>query len=78
MISVIQAKVVSTDNIDRKNILVPNASPAITGDGSVDLVCGYCGTALIKHARPNLAICNMIIRCPHCHQCNDTLDMKPG
>jgi hypothetical protein len=78
IVSVLRAKVVLGKTREGKDILVPTASPVISGDGSIDVLCGTCGTILIKHARPNLAIQNMLIRCPHCHRCNDTLDMNTG
>jgi hypothetical protein len=78
MLSVLRAKVVSGKNKEGKDILAATSLPVISGDGSIDVLCGTCGTILIKHARPYLAIRNILIRCPRCHKCNDTLDMNTG
>ena len=73
--SVIKARVVSERTSGSRVILASPISPAITGDGGIDIICGICGTTLIRRARPNLALHNILIRCPRCHQCNDTEEM---
>jgi hypothetical protein len=72
IVSVLRAKVVFGKNGADRDILISTVSPVISSDESIDVLCGTCGTILIKHARPNLAIQNMLIRC------NDTLDMNTG
>ena len=73
---IMKARIISEAKSDNRVILAPSTSPAIICDGSLDIICGACGTMLIKHARPFLAIQNMLIRCPCCHQCNDTEQLK--
>jgi hypothetical protein len=51
-------------------VLAPPVAPAIRGDGSLDVICGACGTVLMAHVRPLLAIRRMVIRCPECGKCN--------
>ena len=76
--SVLRAKVVFGNNGADRDILISTVSPVISSDGSIDVLCGTFGTILIKHACPNLAIQNTLIRCPHCHRCDDTLDLNTG
>ena len=68
---IMKARVISKAKFGKRSILTPPASPAITCDGRLDIVCGACGTMLIKRAHPFLAMRNILIRCPRCHQCND-------
>lgn len=74
----IKARVILEAKAGGRSILAPPASPAITGDGSLDIICGACGAMLIKRAHPYLAIRSIIIRCPCCHQCNDAEQVMAG
>jgi len=67
-----KARVINEVDARHRIILSPPAAPAVSGDGSRDIVCGACGTVLIERAHPYLALRNLVIRCPKCKQCNDT------
>ena len=69
--STMKARVVPEPETSYRSILAPPTAPAIKGDGSIDIVCGACGTILIQRAQPYLALRNMVISCPKCKKCND-------
>ena len=68
----IRARVIPGSETLHRIVLAPPAAPALKGDGSLDIVCGGCGTLLIQSAQPYLVLHDLVIRCPKCKQCNDT------
>ncbi len=69
--STIRARLIQGPEVRNRIVLSPPAAPALKGDGSLDIVCGGCGTTLVQSAQPHLALHAMLIRCPKCRQCND-------
>jgi hypothetical protein len=68
----VKARIVPEPEARGRSIIAPPIAPAIRGNGSLDILCGGCGTVLIERVQSHLALHNMIIRCPRCRQCNDT------
>ena len=66
------ARAIPDPTTGNRIILAPPVAPAMRGNGSMDIVCGACGTVLIERAQPDLTIRNIFIRCPNCKRCNDT------
>ena len=67
-----RARVIPEDDTGHRIVLAPPAALALKGAGSIDIVCGGCGTVLIQCAQPYLVLHDLVIRCPNCKQCNDT------
>jgi phage FluMu protein Com len=76
--SMMKARVLPEPQARSRSIVAPPTAPAIRGNGSLDIVCGGCGTVLIQNAQPYLALHDMVIRCPKCKQCNDTKWPQPA
>jgi hypothetical protein len=72
LVPTMKARLIRESEVNRKAVLSPTAGPAVTGDGGLDIVCGACGTTLMQHVQPALALREMVIRCPACKRCNDT------
>ena len=70
--STLRARVIPEQDTGQRIVLAPPAAPALRGAGSIDIICGGCGTLLIQSAQPYLVLHDLVIRCPTCKQCNDT------
>ena len=65
-----KARLVSELDARHRIILAPPAAAPVNGDGSLDIVCGACGSVLIQRTHPYLSLQDIVIRCPRCKRCN--------
>jgi hypothetical protein len=66
-----KARIIPESEARSGSILAPLTTPAVKGNGNLDIVCGACGSVLIQHITLSLQFRKAIIRCPQCNQCND-------
>jgi hypothetical protein len=54
-------------------VLAPTVAPAAKGDGTLDFLCGGCGTLLLQGTVHGVRQ-SLVVRCPICKAHNETRD----
>ena len=66
-----RARLIQTPEAQHGIVLSPPVAPVLRGAGSLNIVCGGCGTTLVQNGQPHLTLHSTVIRCPKCKQCNE-------
>ncbi len=67
----LRARVIQAPEAQHRIVLSPPSAPALKGGGSLNIVCGGCGTVLVQNGQEHLTLLSTVIRCPRCKQCNE-------
>lgn len=51
------------------SVIQSRTAPVLTGDGSIDYVCGACGTIVCRSMRQG-EVDHVAFRCPECRRVN--------
>jgi uncharacterized Zn finger protein (UPF0148 family) len=53
-----------------RTVIAPDKPPAFEGKGTLSILCGRCGTPLVKNIEEG-QISSIVVKCPFCGAFND-------
>jgi len=64
------ARVINEPAEGTRTIIAPGKPPAFQGSGTMSILCGRCGTLLVKDIEEG-EISSIVVKCPFCSAFND-------